>query len=108
MELSPRKCVRVSCDNVFVPKVHNGLYCGPLCRQTATNAKVLQRYYDGKQIKNGSIKRVCKTEGCETILSRYNKEKICEYCKVNKFRKRLSGWGWSKEQIEKKVDAMEF
>jgi hypothetical protein len=108
MILEPRVCARDGCGVTFVPKAHNGLFCKPECRQISTNAKVLKRYYDGKKIKNGTLKRTCKTDDCDTILSRYNKENVCEHCKVNKFRKRLSGWGWSREQIEKKVEAMDF
>jgi hypothetical protein len=50
-----------------------------------------------------SKKRVCKTSKCSTVLSRYNKEDICEQCKGERFIKRLVSWGYDEEKLRKEV-----
>lgn len=66
-----------------------------------TNKKLLEKYYEGKKKKN--TKRICKTDSCGTVLSRYNKENICEQCKHERFIKRLVSWGYDEEKLRKEV-----
>lgn len=108
MEFHERECARDGCEIAFVPKAHNGIYCSVDCRQMATNAKVLKRYYDNKDRINSTTKRVCRSKDCNTILSSYNKEPICESCKTNKLKKKLKTWGWRDDQIDKKIDSLGF
>lgn len=94
-----RTCANSDCLNKFVAKVYNTIYCSAECRKIVTNKKLLQNYYEKK--KNRQTKRICKTDGCGTILSRYNDEKICERCKKERFIKRLVSWGWDEEKLRK-------
>ena len=103
--IEERICARDECDVVFAPKAHNGIYCSEECRRIATNAKVLQRYYDGKD-KKKKKKRTCKDKDCNTVLSQYNKEDICEAHKVKRLEKRLTKWGWGDEQIQKRIESL--
>jgi hypothetical protein len=96
-----RTCANVECKNKFTAKVYNTIYCSPECRKIVTNKKLLQNYYEKKR--NKQIKRICKTEDCDTILSRYNEEKICEACKKERFIKRLVSWGWDENKLRKEV-----
>ena len=97
-EFLSRDCANEECSIAFIPKVHNGKYCSAECRKLVTNKKVLENYYRRK--KNRTTKRTCKTEGCKTILSRYNDENICEACKVERLKKRLVSWGWSRTKLD--------
>jgi len=90
-----RVCANVDCKNKFTAKVYNTIYCSAECRKIVTNKKLLENYYEKK--KNRQTKRICKTDGCDTILSRYNDEKICEACKKKDSLKDLFlGVGMSK------------
>jgi len=106
--LIEKVCAREECFNLFIPAVHNGIYCSPECRKAATNKKVLERYYRNKDKKANMKKRVCKSRTCKTILSMYNKEDICETCKNKRLYDRLALWGWDHDEILKKMDSMEF
>ena len=88
------------CLQSFMPKVYNAIYCGSTCRKIITNQKVLQRYYDKKARRNS--RRVCDTLDCNTVLSRYNDEDICEQCKRERFIMRLVGWGWNEAELRGK------
>lgn len=101
-------CAREECGDLFEPKAHNGKYCSIDCRKISTNAKVLKRYYDKKALKGGKDKRVCKNKSCDTILSKYNKEDICEHCKTKRLKKRLKRWGWDDAQVDRKIESLEF
>jgi hypothetical protein len=96
-----RICANTECSTKFVAKVYNTIYCSPECRKIVTNKKLLENYYEKKNNKNK--KRICKTQGCGTILSRYNQEKICEACKKERFIKRLASWGWDEEKLRKET-----
>ena len=61
--------------------------------------KILEKYHSKKALQN-SKNRVCKTKNCNTILSRYNEEKICGACQVNRFKDRLEGWGWDRAKLD--------
>lgn len=91
------KCSNTDCLVFFKPKTYNAIFCSAECRRLVTNKKLLEKYYEAKD--NKTRKRVCETDSCTTILSRYNKEGICEACKVERYIKRLSGWGWSEEKL---------
>ena len=91
-----KKCSNPDCNKIFIAKVYNAIYCSPECRRVITNKNLLANYYEKKNNKNK--KRICKTLNCNTILSRYNKEKICENCKRERYIKRLMSWGWSEKQ----------
>lgn len=74
-----RLCAREGCENMFTPKSYNARYCSLDCQKLATNARMMQRYYEKKAIRGGK-KRVCLTPGCNTLLSRYNTESVCQKC----------------------------
>lgn len=96
-----RLCDNEDCKKEFIAKVYNARYCGPDCRRIITNKKLLDDYYEKKE--NKTKKRICKTKNCTTILSRYNKENICELCKHERYIKRLVSWGYDEEKLRKEV-----
>lgn len=95
-------CANKDCSNSFVPKTYNSIFCSAECRRVTTNKKLLEKYYENKSNKNK--KRKCKTSSCSTILSRYNKEDICEACKRERYVQRLVSWGWSEEEVRKGLE----
>jgi hypothetical protein len=76
-------CAYSNCENKFEPKTHNQKYCSDECCRIATNEKLKEAYYD-KKARLAGKKRVCKTKGCDAILSRYNDTNTCEKCKNDK------------------------
>jgi predicted Ser/Thr protein kinase len=96
-----RVCANELCKKHFAAKVYNAIYCGTDCRRIVTNKKLLEKYYELKENKNK--KRICKSKDCLTVLSRYNKEIICEQCKNERFIKRLVSWGYDEEKLRKEV-----
>lgn len=74
-----RICAYTECGLPFEPKTHNQRYHHPDCCQKATNAHIMDKYYEKKERRKGKI-RVCDTEGCGTQMSRYNDDKICSKC----------------------------
>lgn len=78
----PRQCANEACKREFLPKVHNAIYCGDECRKLITNQKVLDKYYEKKEksLETKTIKRICATDGCGTILSIYNEDSACSAC----------------------------
>lgn len=99
MNLEPKICSNDDCLELFLPKVHNAIYCSAECRKIVTNQKVLDKYHE-KKAKQNSKNRICKTKSCSTILSRYNDESICGACQVNRFKDRLEGWGWNRAKLD--------
>ena len=93
----PIPCKNEECKKIFIPKTYNAIFCSADCRRVVTNKKLLENYYKKKEKKN--TKRVCETKKCTTVLSRYNKEDICERCKRERYIKRLVGWGWDEEKL---------
>ena len=85
MLLEPKICANDDCLNLFVPKVHNAVYCCAECRKIVTNQKVLDKYHANKARKNQK-NRICKTRGCSTILSRYNDSTVCGPCSINRLK----------------------
>jgi hypothetical protein len=98
MTLAPRICANSECLKVYEPNVHNSIYCNIECRKIVTNKNVLNRYYEKKERKADKT-RICKTKSCQTILSSYNEENICEACKTERLIKRLVGWGWDENKL---------
>jgi hypothetical protein len=96
-----RLCQNTDCSKEFSAKVYNAIYCSAECRRLITNKKLLDKYYENKA--NKSKKRVCKTNSCGTVLSKYNKENICEQCKKERYIKRLVSWGYDEEKLRKEV-----
>ena len=92
-----RTCKNLDCSKPFKAKSYNSIYCSAECRRIVTNAKLLSNYYEKKA--NINKKRICKTKSCETVLSRYNKETICEKCKRERYVQRLVGWGWDEKSV---------
>lgn len=86
-------CANAECGKEFEPKTSNSVYCNTECQRKAA----LQRYHDDK--KRFSSKRVCVAEECNTILSKYNKEDICELHKLERYIDRLVGWGWDEDKV---------
>jgi len=71
-------CAYDKCQGIkkFEPKTHNQKYCSDECCRIATNEKLKQAYYE-KKARLAGKKRICKTKGCNVILSRYNSTNIC-------------------------------
>ena len=80
---APKKCLWKECDIVFTPKTHNMKYCSDDHLRLATNARIMEKYYERKARKGGA-KRFCDTKGCKTILSRYNESRYCAKCEAKK------------------------
>lgn len=76
-----RVCGWDECKIVFVPATHNQIYHTQECCNNATKARLRAKYYERKATRAGA-KRVCKTTGCGTLLSRYNDSKHCAKCEV--------------------------
>jgi len=74
-----RKCAYDKCGIEFEPSTHNQRYHTSECCRQATNARMIQNYYEKKARQKGRL-RVCAT--CNTILSRYNEDKICGKCQA--------------------------
>jgi len=71
-------CAREGCDETFVKKAHNQKYHNDECCKLATNAKIMEKYYERRAQRLGHT-RLCKTCGV-TKLSRYNDGRICSGC----------------------------
>jgi hypothetical protein len=70
-------CANVLCKIEFIKNTHNQKYCSDECCRLATNARIMEKYYEKKSIKHGKT-RLCK--GCGSALSRYNSSLICSLC----------------------------
>ncbi len=71
------------CDNTFIPKVSYQIYCSLECRDTATKAKIAERYHFTRRQKRIGKNRRC-LGGCGTSLSIYNDSGFCANCNVSK------------------------
>lgn len=72
-------CAYTECGVEFEPKTHNQRYHTPECCKEATNIRIMDKYYERKERRQGNI-RTCITPGCGTQLSRYNDDKVCGKC----------------------------
>ena len=97
-----RKCKYCSTD--FIAYRYNSYYCSAECAKKRNNQLALDNYYNKKTRLSGAQgKRICTAPDCGTILSRYNKAKICEPCKRKKFIAKLTDWGFTQEQAEEHI-----
>ena len=76
-------CAYEECNNEFEPKTHNQKYCSDECCRIATNKKLKEQYYERKARLAGE-RRICKSKGCNVILSRYSESNICATCSNSK------------------------
>lgn len=74
-----RTCAYVDCGKIFEPATHNQRYHTSECCRLATNARIMQNYYEKKSRRQGRV-RVCSSPDCHTLLSRYNEETVCSKC----------------------------
>lgn len=74
-----KKCAYSECSNEFKSKTHNQRYCCDECCRLATNKRIMEKYYQRKARRKGGL-RVCISEGCDTILNRYNDSDRCSGC----------------------------
>lgn len=74
-------CAYKECGKVFTKTTHNQKYHDEECCRLATNARIMEKYYERKA-RRGGAKRICKTPGCQTVLSRYNASKYCAKCEA--------------------------
>ena len=96
-----RECANSECKKLFIAKVYNTIYCSSDCRKKITNQKLLENYYRKKE--NRNKKRTCKTKDCNTVLSKYNEEDICELCKTERYIQRLVSWGWDEQKLRNEL-----
>lgn len=75
-------CKNEGCDVGFEPKTHNQKYCTDECCRLATNRRIMEKYYERQDQRNGKT-RFCKI--ClATKLSRYNDSQVCSSCKTKR------------------------
>lgn len=70
-------CENKGCEIEFAKKTHNQRYHDDECCRLATNAKIMEKYYQRRAQRLG-IARYCAK--CETKLSRYNAADKCNAC----------------------------
>jgi hypothetical protein len=70
-------CEHIGCGVVFRKKTHNQRYHDDECCRLATNAKIMQKYYQRRAQKLGHA-RYC--DVCASKLSKYNSESKCNSC----------------------------
>ena len=76
------QCTREGCDEWFTKKTHNQRYHNDECCRLATNARIMQKYYERRDQRQGKV-RYCKE--CKTTkLSRYNDSLVCSSCSAKK------------------------
>lgn len=75
------KCHNDGCEEVFTKKTHNQIYHDAECMRLATNAKIMNKYY-AKRARVLGLARYCTQ--CDTKLSRYNSETICNSCSLTR------------------------
>lgn len=73
-------CARKGCGESFVKKAHNQKYHNDECCRLATNAKIMEKYYERRAQRLGKT-RMCSKCGV-TKLSRYNDGRICSACET--------------------------
>lgn len=79
--METRICANSDCKIAFTAATHNQKYHNDECCRKATNARLMEQYYDKKARRQGAV-RTCAREGCNTKLSRYNDGKVCEACEA--------------------------
>ena len=76
-----RTCAYIECGVEFENSTFNQKYHSNECCRRATNARLMEQYYERQARIKGRI-RVCAGEQCDTKLSRYNTGKICQKCEA--------------------------
>ena len=76
-------CAYRYCDVEFVPTRHNQIYCCQEHTREETNIRLREAYRKDRE-RRGGIKRVCRTSGCDTVLSRYNDTDYCGRCEAKR------------------------
>jgi hypothetical protein len=71
-------CANKDCKKEFTPKTHNQKYCKEECCRVSTNARIMEKYYEKKAIRNGTLVKRCKS--CNCSLSRFNSSNLCSNC----------------------------
>ena len=79
-------CAMEGCDQTFVARSHNQIFCCKDHQRIVTNQKIKDNYHDRKARRNGQ-ERLCERYG-KTKLSRYNDSKICQTCATESREKR--------------------
>ena len=74
------RCAYESCEVDFEKKTHNQKYCSDECCRMATNERIMRRYYEKRDSRQGKTVRACKSPGCGIKLSRYNDTDYCGSC----------------------------
>jgi len=74
-------CARKDCSNEFEPATHNQKYCCAECCRVATNRRIMEKYYDKRDQRQGKA-RFCSS--CGSKLSRYNDGKECSSCELSR------------------------
>lgn len=69
------------CDTQFETDITYQIYCSPECRESATKEKISQRYLQVKRERRMKKERRCSS--CNTILSAYNDDTLCDRCTIN-------------------------
>lgn len=70
-------CENIGCNIVFIKKTHNQRYHDDECCRLATNAKIMEKYYQRRAQKLGHA-RYC--DKCASKLSKYNSDSTCNSC----------------------------
>lgn len=73
------QCQNAGCTEMFVKKAHNQKYHNKECTKIATNAAMMEKYYERRAQIMGK-ERHCTS--CSARLSRYNSDRICNPCKL--------------------------
>jgi hypothetical protein len=84
-----KTCAYAECGQSFEAKTHNQRYCSDDCCRKATNARLMEQYYEKKARRQGHI-RVCTTPDCNTRLNRYNDGNVCGKCEAEEKAKARS------------------
>lgn len=74
-----RVCAYSECQVAFETVTHNQKYCSDDHCRLATNARIMEKYYERKARRAGA-ERKCKNPDCDVKLSRYNDSWICGKC----------------------------
>ncbi len=83
VSLSNKVCAREGCENQWEKsKIHNQKYCSDECCRIATNKRIMDKYYERKEMLSGKVRYCVKCN--ESKLSRYNMSNTCAACENKK------------------------
>lgn len=74
------RCSYEACEFDFEKKTHNQKYCSDECCRKATNERIMRRYYEKRDSRQGKTTRECRGAECSIALSRYNETEYCGAC----------------------------